>query len=84
MGSKFYSTSSFIYSHWLKVMARIKTFKNFVTPVECAELNAWVEQGVMRRWLDLGRNENAKRLTTRMYGERFVYPNLAYKISKRI
>lgn len=64
-------------------------FRGFATTEECALLNQWVELGVTRRWLDLGVNRGIdwdydKRLTTRNYGDRFEYPDIAHGLFGRI
>lgn len=69
---------------------RLERIKNFVTPQECDELNAWVYRGVEQGWLDAGINtgtdapRTTRRLTTRFYGHRFETPEVAQRISKRI
>lgn len=69
-------------------MARVEVIKGFLNAEECAVLNAWSEQGVKNKWLDLGRDrENHKytsRLTTRMYGDRFETPEIVFSIIERI
>jgi hypothetical protein len=51
-------------------------------------LNSWVDEAVANRWLDKGRDphslENNVRVTSRFYGDRFVYPQLVLDVSKRI
>lgn len=66
---------------------RLEITPNFITPAECSLLNAWVYEGVDKRWLDVGMSSGKltnKRLTSRLYGHRFHYPeeviNLANKI----
>jgi hypothetical protein len=67
---------------------RIERYKNFLSVEECAALNAWVDEGVQNKWLDVGisgsNNQYTKRLTNRMYGHRFEYPQLVRNISERI
>jgi len=67
---------------------RIETVKNCLTLQECATLNAWVDEAVKNKWLDKGLDphslENNVRVTSRMYGDRFVYPELVLDISERI
>jgi hypothetical protein len=62
--------------------------KQFLTQSQCNELNAWVEEAVERKWLDLGVSENSKfyknRVTTRMYGNRFEYPKIVHDIFEQI
>lgn len=66
---------------------RLEITPNFITPEECSLLNSWVYEGVNKGWLDsgmcTGRRTN-KRLTSRLYGHRFVYPQVALNLSKRI
>lgn len=67
---------------------RIEIIKNFASVDEIKALNNWAELGVKNNWLDTGITTNYKptrtRLTSRMYGDRFVYPQEALDISKRI
>jgi hypothetical protein len=67
---------------------RIERHKNFLTPEECAVLNAWVDEGVKKKWLDVGSSRGQhgypKRFTNRMYGFRFAYPQYILDISDRI
>jgi len=67
---------------------RIERCKNFLTLEECAALNNWVDEGVKKGWLDAGisgtNNQYKKRLTNRMYGNRFDYPQLVSDISYQI
>jgi len=67
---------------------RLEHHKNFITPQECVELNAWVDKGVVNKWLDVGLNPLAnnppKRVTTRLYADRFEYPEIVRIISSRI
>jgi len=69
---------------------RIERHKNFLSPEECAVLNAWADEGVQNKWLDAGITtgdapyEKEKRVTSRFYGDRFDYPNLVLEISNRI
>jgi len=63
--------------------------KQFVTPAQCGELNAWVDYAVQNKWLDLGLNRGSgwtykDRLTTRAYGDRFEYPPIVYDIFAQI
>lgn len=67
----------------------VTVIPNFVTPEECGILNRWVQKAVDLKWLDHGVTTNGvayqDRLTTRMYGNRFVqYDDLAYTIRDRI
>jgi len=66
---------------------RIERHKNFLAPEECAALNAWVDEGVEKKWLDLGMSKHhfvKTRLTSRAYGHRFEYPQIVLNISNRI
>lgn len=73
---------------------RLERYKNFLSLEECYILNSWVDEGVEKKWLDLGitRGKNhserewnyTKRVTSRLYGERFEYPQIVLDISKRI
>lgn len=61
-------------------------FKNFINEEICNELNNWVLLGVKNKWLDVGQTcwKSEKRKTTRMYGDRFNYPNIAYTVFENI
>jgi hypothetical protein len=66
---------------------RVEVIPNFATKEEINALNQWVELGVKNKWLDVGVSPNGfltKRLTSRMYGHRFEYPNTALALSERI
>jgi hypothetical protein len=67
---------------------RIERFKNFLSLDECDILNQWVDEGVEKKWLDVGvsrgYNFYDKRFTNRMYGHRFEYPQIVLDISNRI
>ena len=63
--------------------------RNFIDESVCKSLNAWVNEGVEKKWLDVGRDEknswsNKNRLTTRIYQNRFEYPNAVYEVFKKI
>jgi hypothetical protein len=63
--------------------------KQFLTQTQCDELNAWAQEAVKRKWLDLGSSRDlgwkyAYRLTTRPYGHRFEYPATVHKIFEQI
>jgi hypothetical protein len=62
---------------------RLEITRNFITPDECALLNAWVYKGVANKWLAMGVHTD-KRLTSRMYGHRFEYPNEVLDLSCKI
>lgn len=67
---------------------RIERHKNFLPALECQLLNEWVRLAIERKWMDkagsLRGSLNPNRLTTRMYGSRFVYPELALEVSRRV
>jgi hypothetical protein len=57
-------------------------FKNFLDVSSCNQLNDWVDLGVENKWLSFGNSEG--RVTTRNYGEKFEYPNIAYEVFDKI
>jgi hypothetical protein len=67
---------------------RLERCKNFITADECAALNSWVDEGVTKKWLDSGISRGDyqydKRVTSRLYADRFNYPELVRQLSKRI
>jgi len=67
---------------------RVEVIKNFATKEEIIALNDWVRLGVQNKWLDIGVTDGYKptkdRLTSRMYGRRFIYPEEALKLSERV
>jgi hypothetical protein len=67
---------------------RLEQHKNFITPHECAELNAWVDIGVVKKWLDVGISRGAgnytKRVTSRFSATRYEYPEIVRTVSSRI
>lgn len=68
---------------------RVEIIPNFATQEELNALNEWVTLGVKNKWLDCGFNNSFnpptdKRLTTRMYGNRFEYPSIVYELAHRI
>jgi hypothetical protein len=67
---------------------RIERHKNFLTSEECVALNIWVDEGIKNKWLDVGisrRQPNyTERVTSRLYGNRFEYPQIVLDISNRI
>jgi hypothetical protein len=67
---------------------RIEVVKNFITQAEIAALNCWASLGVQNKWLDTGITTNFKptrtRLTSRMYGNRYEYPQEALVLSEKI
>ena len=69
------------------MVMRVEVIKAFINQQEIAELNAWAETGVKNKWLDvaISRGQVCKnRLTTRFYGQRFLYPKVAHEIHDRI
>jgi hypothetical protein len=63
--------------------------KNFLTSQECKQLNNWVIEGISKNWLDTtfdGDNGFGykKRISTRAYGSRFEYPEIAYQVFNKI
>tara|TARA_R110000868_G_scaffold276722_1_gene536472 strand:+ start:322 stop:891 length:570 start_codon:yes stop_codon:yes gene_type:complete len=70
------------------MVVRFDQHKNFITLQECAELNAWVEDGVARKWLDSGIGKEGflynKRLTSRIYADRYIYPDIVHKLALKI
>ncbi len=66
---------------------RFEVIKNFATQEEIIALNKWVELGVKNKWLDIGycrEKSKVNRLTSRMYGDRFEYPQIVIDLSNRI
>ena len=67
---------------------RIERYKNFLTQAECGALNAWTNLGVQNKWLDLGLSRAVhgydKRVTSRLYPERFEYPQFVRDISDKV
>jgi len=70
--------------------ARFDQHKNFITPQECAELNAWVDEGLKNNWLgngyDVSRSAWActTRKNTRQITGNFKYPDIVRVVSARI
>jgi len=67
---------------------RIDIYPNFATQEEINALNEWAELGVKNKWLDLGIRGGdmayTKRLTSRLYGDRYEYPQIVRDLSNRI
>jgi len=66
---------------------RLEITPNFITQEECALLNAWAYEGVVKKWLDVGISSGKlinKRLTSRLYGDRFEYPKEVIELSTKI
>ena len=70
------------------MLPKVLIVKNFISQDVCDSLNGWVDEGVKNKWLDLGVSNGelkyTKRLTSRMYGDRFEYPNTAYETFVKI
>ena len=70
------------------MLPKVLIVKNFVSQDVCDILNDWVDEGVKNKWLDVGVSQGVakykKRLTTRMYGDRFDYPETAYTTFDKI
>jgi len=70
----------------------VLVYPNFISAGVCAELNAWVNEGVSKKWLDKGvdrgvdrsNHEYEKRFTSRLYSDRFEYPQVAYTVFNKI
>jgi hypothetical protein len=67
---------------------RVEIIKGFLSAEECFTLNSWVVEGVSKGWLSAGFNKGSlqtqRRLTSRMYGERFQNPQIVVDTSNRI
>lgn len=66
---------------------RIDVYPNFASQEEIKALNEWVNLGVEHKWLDIGLSRGSpcsNRLTSRFYGTRFEYPEVALKLHARI
>jgi hypothetical protein len=66
---------------------RIEIIPNFATKEEIEALNVWAEEGVCKRWLDYGITQNTltgKRVTSRLYSNRYEYPGFIRLLSDRI
>jgi hypothetical protein len=63
-------------------------FPNFATQEEINLLNEWAELGVKNRWLDEGITTGfvptKTRLTSRLYADRYNYPQEVLKLAERI
>lgn len=62
--------------------------RGFLGQGEADALNAFVDQGVplghLDKGIDKGRRGYAARVTTRLYGDRFVYPDVVQSVFSRI
>jgi len=70
-------------------MAEIIYQRQFLDPAVCKSLNAWVDEGVEKNWLDVGISRGSgwaykDRLTTRNYGNRFEYPPAICQVFDKI
>lgn len=67
---------------------RVEIFRNFLDAETIAELNAWTVLGVENGWLDDGisnyRYGYSLRKTSRIYSQRFEYPQIVRDVSERI
>lgn len=62
--------------------------RNFLSSSEMKELNAFVDEGVENEWLGPGISRGSffysKRYTSRLYGDRFSYPDIVYDVFSKI
>jgi hypothetical protein len=68
---------------------KILRFKNFIDQETCDKINAWVDEGVEKKWLDKGVSRGSgweydKRYTTRGYPDRFEYTPILYEVYDKI
>lgn len=67
---------------------RIERYKNFLSAEKCHALNVWVDEAVDKKWIDAGISTEGlgytKRVTSRLYGNRYEYPKLVLDISNDI
>lgn len=72
---------------------RVDIYPNFISKEEIDALNTWVELGVKNNWLGFAVTQNLpdltlrwtpNRLTTRMYSDRFEYPQIVRDISHKV
>jgi hypothetical protein len=67
---------------------RIDVYPNFATEEEVNALNMWAELGVKNKWIYNGITSGAvttnKRFTSRLYGDKYEYPQIVRDISKRV
>ena len=66
---------------------RIDVYPDFATEEEVNALNTWAELGVKNKWLFNGISNGLityKRFTSRMYGDRYEYPQVVRDVSKRV
>jgi len=70
-------------------MSEVLIRHQFLDFAQCEALNAWVDEGVDKKWLDVGMSRGSgwaykDRLTTRNYGNRFDYPSAVYQVFEEI
>lgn len=67
---------------------RIERVKDFLSADECSALNDWADEGVSKKWLDLGISDRhwgyKGRVTSRLYADRFENPQFVLDLSSRI
>ena len=67
---------------------RIEIVRNFAIQDEIDKLNSWAINGVAKKWLDVGITNykffTDKRLTSRLYGDRYEYPKTVLSLSERV
>lgn len=67
---------------------RIDIYRNFATEEEIRLLNEWSELAVKNKWISMGYSGNKSvtplRLTSRLYGHLFEYPQIVRDLSDRI
>lgn len=67
---------------------RIERYKNFLSLEDCEILNNWVDEAVQNKWIGAGISRGIggyeKRFTSRLYAEKFEYPQIVRDISDRI
>jgi hypothetical protein len=66
---------------------RLEITPNFISNADCEFLNAWVYEGIDKKWLDKGFSRGQKtnkRLTSRAYGDRYNYTEKIIELAKKI
>lgn len=67
---------------------RIERYKNFLSPEKCHALNVWVDEAVGKKWMDVSISTEGigytKRVTSRLYGSRYEYPQVVLDVSNHI
>jgi len=61
----------------------------FIDEKTCEALNAWVDEGIEKKWLDKGYTPSGgwaceKRVTSRPYGDRYEYPPVVSEVFDKI